>query len=52
VDPGATIFLELTDHAVLYVFHTIRDSIEVESDCVFVCVCACVRACVYVLACD
>jgi len=49
VDPGATIFLELTDHAVLYVFHTIRDSIEVESDCVFVCVC--VRACVCVCAC-
>ena len=49
MDPGATIFLELTDHAVLYVFHTIRDSIEVESDCVFVCVC--VRACVCVCAC-
>ena len=49
MDPGATIFLELTDHAVLYLTPSAIALKWNPTVCVCVCVCMCV--CVYVCMC-
>jgi hypothetical protein len=51
VDPGATIFLELTDHAVLYLTPSAIALKWNPTVCVHVCVCVCVYVCVHVCVC-